>query len=154
MTPTIASILAALTRAGASVARWRSLPCASTPTERVRVALDFLERETLDFPVIVKPDVGERGRGVTRIDSLSQLASHLEQTNNDQIVQEYIDGPEFGVFYVRHPRQPHGCIFSITAKRMPVFTASWRIAFRFGLSRIRSRILSLTTRSSKMPVRP
>lgn len=37
----------------------------------------------------------------------------------DTIIQEYIPGCEFGVFYYRRPDEQHGRIFSITEKRFP-----------------------------------
>src|SRR5262249_2907864 len=37
----------------------------------------------------------------------------------DTIIQEYVTGLEFGVFYYRDPREPEGRIFSITEKRFP-----------------------------------
>ena len=38
------------------------------------------------------------------------------------ILQEYVAGEEFGVFYVRHPDEAHGQIISLTHKTFPVVT--------------------------------
>ena len=40
----------------------------------------------------------------------------------DSILQEYVHGLEFGLFYVRRPSEERGRIFSITEKRLPVVT--------------------------------
>jgi hypothetical protein len=40
----------------------------------------------------------------------------------DVIVQAFVKGIEFGVFYYRFPRQPRGAIFSVTDKRLPTLT--------------------------------
>jgi hypothetical protein len=38
------------------------------------------------------------------------------------LIQQYVEGREYGVFYYRYPDQPAGHIFSITDKRLPVVT--------------------------------
>jgi hypothetical protein len=55
----------------------------------------------LTYPVVLKPDVGERGKDVAIIRSDEQLAAYLVHVAGDLIVQEYVPGLEFGVFYSR-----------------------------------------------------
>lgn len=76
------------------------------------------EKIPLDFPFIVKPNTGERGIGVELIRNNSDFNNYLNQhDNSDLILQEYIDYQlEFGVFYVRLPKENKGKIISITAK--------------------------------------
>jgi len=76
------------------------------------------EKIPLDFPFIVKPNTGERGIGVELIRNNSDFNNYLNQhDNSDLILQEYINYPlEFGVFYVRLPKETKGKIISITAK--------------------------------------
>jgi pimeloyl-ACP methyl ester carboxylesterase/membrane protein DedA with SNARE-associated domain len=88
--------------------------------ERIEKAQAFLASEKLQFPVVLKPDAGQRGSGVAVIRSEQQLSDYLRNKNYDTIVQEYAAGMEFGVFYYRHPHEPTGHIFSITEKRLPV----------------------------------
>ena len=111
-------ILAALREAGAPIARFAPLSAAHSAEERLAAAHAFLAEHGLDFPVVVKPDVGQRGEGVAVVKSAEALAAHLRTTTGDGIVQEYVAGREFGVFYVRHPDEPAGRIFSITDKRL------------------------------------
>lgn len=78
----------------------------------------FLHRHTLALPVVVKPDRGQRGEGVAIVKTSEQLASALASPAA-LIVQEFIPGPEIGVFYARRPGRERGRIFSITRKRLP-----------------------------------
>src|SRR5258707_3569310 len=69
--------------------------------------------------VVLKPDVGERGSGVAIIRSDAELQTYLRDARGDVIIQQYVPGVEFGVFYVRRPGESHGRIFSLTEKRFP-----------------------------------
>lgn len=73
----------------------------------------------LEFPVVLKPDVGERGAGVAIVRSRTEFEAYLRAAEGDTILQEYVPGVEFGVFYYRYPGEREGCIFSITEKRFP-----------------------------------
>jgi membrane protein DedA with SNARE-associated domain len=73
------------------------------------------------FPVVMKPDVGQRGAGVKLARSLADVSTYLSQAANAVVVQPYHEGPlEAGVFYYRRPGGPRGQILSITDKRFPV----------------------------------
>ena len=86
----------------------------------------FMERHALTLPVVVKPDRGQRGSGVSIARSLEALRERLDGQKADVIVQEYVGGLEFGVFYYRLPSSPVGHIFSITEKRFPSVTGDGR----------------------------
>jgi hypothetical protein len=45
------------------------------------------------------------------------------------ILQEYVSGPEYGVFWLRRPGAARGEIFSITEKRLPFVTGDGRSPF-------------------------
>jgi membrane protein DedA with SNARE-associated domain len=98
------------------------LPASLAPPERIARALAFRERLGLGWPLVLKPDVGERGSGVAITRSEGEVRAYLEQARHDTIVQAYAPGAEFGVFYTRHPDEPAGQIFSITDKRFPTVT--------------------------------
>jgi membrane protein DedA with SNARE-associated domain len=95
------------------------VPRALPETMRIRAAIDFMADRGLSFPVVLKPDVGERGTGVAIVRSDREVASYLAAATGDTIVQKYVAGMEFGVFYYHHPGQSEGRIFSITEKRFP-----------------------------------
>jgi hypothetical protein len=72
---------------------------------------------SLSFPVIFKPDLGERGWMVKRINDENEAVQYLSEIKIDFIVQELIDLPlEFGVYYVRFPEKESGFVNSITSK--------------------------------------
>ena len=97
------------------------LLCASLSAEaRLLEALDFIATQSLTFPIVLKPNCGQRGSGVVIVRSENALAAALAQSSVDTIVQEYVGGAEFGVFYYRRPSETHGRIFSVTEKRFPV----------------------------------
>jgi membrane protein DedA with SNARE-associated domain len=116
-----ASILQHLRREPDLLARWTLLPGDVGADERVNILRSFMNREDLTFPIVLKPDLGERGSGVSIIRSESEALAYLE-TDRDVIAQEYIAGPEFGVFYRRYPGEGTGQVVSITAKIMPEVT--------------------------------
>jgi membrane protein DedA with SNARE-associated domain len=87
---------------------------------RIRAAINFMTERGLSFPIVLKPDVGERGTGVAIVRNDQELASYLAVAEGDTIVQKYVGGMEFGIFYYRFPGQSEGRIFSITEKRFPV----------------------------------
>jgi len=75
----------------------------------------------MDFPFIIKPDVGQRGAGIKLIRSPEQAEAYLGQTWAPLIVQRYAPGPlEAGIFYYRFPHEARGHIFAITEKLFPV----------------------------------
>ncbi len=77
----------------------------------------IMNQNQLSFPVILKPDAGQRGSGVKLIHSRTQAIEHLEQYDGDIIVQPYHAGPyEAGIFYYRIPGESAGHILSITDK--------------------------------------
>jgi membrane protein DedA with SNARE-associated domain len=71
------------------------------------------------FPVALKPDVGERGAGVVIARSRQELETALSSTSGKSILQEYVPGVEFGVFYRRYPNEARGRITSVTRKLFP-----------------------------------
>src|SRR6185369_16027554 len=78
-------------------------------------------RLNLDFPFILKPDVGQRGVGIKLIRSRKQAEDYLRQTSAPLVVQRYAPGPhELGIFYFRFPHEARGHIFAITEKLFPV----------------------------------
>lgn len=87
----------------------------------------MIELEAFTFPIVMKPDAGERGTGVRLIRSLDEARAYLVRQPGDVLVQQFHPGPfEAGVFYYRVPGEEHGRIFSITDKRFPIVTGDGR----------------------------
>jgi membrane protein DedA with SNARE-associated domain len=89
---------------------------------RIASARSFMEDNHLSFPIVLKPNMGQRGSGVAVIRSEVELEDHLTRSVVDTIIQEYVPGFEFGVFYYRRPSEQQGRIFSVTEKRFPIVT--------------------------------
>lgn len=88
--------------------------------ERFDHAISFMKSRGLDYPIVLKPDAGQRGSGVAIIRDDIQLRNYLELADYDALLQEYVQGDEFGIFYYRYPDDRSGRIFAITEKRFPV----------------------------------
>ena len=79
--------------------------------------LELMEVNQINFPIILKPDIGFRGLLVHKLDDKVALGKVLSKITVNHIVQEYIDCPvEVGVFYYRFPNEEKGIIPSITIK--------------------------------------
>lgn len=113
-------ILRGLAKAESFVARAGLLDASFDLKARVRLAKSFMAERELSFPIVLKPNQGQRGSGVAVVRSDAELKDYLCRATVDTIVQEYAPGSEFGVFYYRLPGEAQGRIFSITEKRFPV----------------------------------
>ncbi|NME67682.1 ATP-grasp domain-containing protein [Flammeovirga aprica] len=87
----------------------------TTPTlQEVKSTMKQLD---LSFPIILKPDEGERGSGVEKIKSDAEIEKYLSDNPSGVILQEFITANfEYGVMYVRHPSQQSGQITSVVYK--------------------------------------
>ena len=108
------------------VAATERIPSHLSATERVAATRRAMMALALDFPVVLKPDVGERGSGVAIIRSDDALRHYLERAGSDVLLQEYVPGVEVGVFYYRVPGESRGRTFAITDKRFPTVTGDGR----------------------------
>jgi hypothetical protein len=94
---------------------------------RLASALDRIAAAGWAWPVVMKPDVGERGVGVRWAHGPGDLGAYLAREPGRVVIQQAHDGPyEAGVFYVRHPDAASGRLFSITDKRFPAVTGDGR----------------------------
>lgn len=89
--------------------------------DRVRRFDRIVAEQGWSYPLILKPDVGERGAGVRLVHSAGQAHACVQTTPASLLVQTYDPGPyEAGVFYCRMPGDAAGWIFSVTDKTFPV----------------------------------
>ncbi|MEM9382027.1 MAG: alpha/beta fold hydrolase [Planctomycetota bacterium] len=94
----------------------------ASPAQRERLAREFLRRPGVDLPVVLKPDAGQRGSGVALIDDEEVLVERARDLDHDAILQQRVDGDEFGIFYTRLPDAESGSIFGVTTKVLPTVT--------------------------------
>lgn len=72
----------------------------------------------LQFPLIGKPDIGGKGRGVKILRTSEELLAYAEKATLDFHIQQYVDFPEeIGIFYYRYPDQSKGNITGIVGKK-------------------------------------
>jgi len=100
------------------VAKFYCIKSSARPEEKIEKAHHFMKENDLSFPVVLKPDIGQRCRGVKIMRNENQMKEYLSHANENVIIQEYISGEEFGIFYYRHPNEPKGNIYSITNKNL------------------------------------
>ena len=88
--------------------------------ERLRQYEAALESLYLAYPVVLKPDVAQRGQGFRKVSSYEAAVKYLLMVDAPTVLQEYIPAEkEIGVFYYRFPDESEGHIFAITNKSFP-----------------------------------
>ena len=81
---------------------------------------ELIKQEAFQFPLILKPDIGQRGFAVRILRSQQALKAYLKDAPFDLILQEFCPWKnEAGLFYYRYPGASCGKIFSITTKKFP-----------------------------------
>lgn len=99
------------------------VPAEAPPT----VVLQEMDTMGIVFPIIIKPDAGERGIGVQKILSAEALTKFMAAHRYLFQIQEFVTLPlEFAVFYVRYPGQANGRVLSVTAKQFLSVTGDGR----------------------------
>jgi len=97
------------------------------PAARLDTLVAGLLRRGWTYPVVLKPDVGQRGTGVRWVRDAGEAGRYLASEPGRVLVQIPHDGPcEAGLFYVRHPGEARGHLFSITDKRFPALIGDGR----------------------------
>ena len=81
-----------------------------------------LNQNGLEFPVIVKPNMGYKGYAVRECRNISELESYISKLdqNKEWLIQEYIDKKcEFSIMYYRIPGSINHGVTSISNKKYP-----------------------------------
>jgi len=112
-------ILRALSPRGDRVAAHAIIPGNLPLPQRMTLLRQAMKEIGFSFPIVLKPDVGQRGTGVAFPENESDASKILERDSGDLIAQAFAPGEEFGVFYYRYPGEKHGHILSITEKKFP-----------------------------------
>lgn len=100
--------------------------------QRIHQALQFAQEQCM--PLVLKPDVGQRGRGVFVARNEAQIRDYLTRFTGDVIAQRHVEGEEFGVFVARAPGEAAPRILSIVHKTFPTVSGD-------GLQTLRELIL-------------
>jgi hypothetical protein len=85
----------------------------------------IIEEAEIKYPLIAKPDVGLRGSGVKKIDTIEDLKAYSHKANFDYVIQDLIPFEnEIGIFYVRYPDEKTGRITGIVSKEFLIVTGN------------------------------
>ena len=132
-----------------SIAPWTVLeiPTDKPPVDELLAEAERMLGEAgLAYPIVAKPDIGQRGDGVRPVREREALREYLERFPPGETImlQELADYPcEAGVLYFRRPGDEHGGIFSITIKEFPcVIGDGRRTLHELILNDPRARIIS------------
>lgn len=114
------------------------------------IIVGAIEDSGLVYPIIIKPDVGERGAEVEKIDYQSSLEHYLTQNHQDFIIQEFIDYEiELGVLYHKLPLSHTSNITSIVLKEFLGVTGDGVSNIRTLLAQSERAQLQMTTLEKK-----
>jgi len=109
-----------------------------------------LANRALHFPLIAKPDIGERGTQVSLLRTDAQLEEYCRRSKVDFLIQEYVAYEmEAGIFYVRVPGEARGRITGIVGKEFLSVTGDGRSTMRELLVREPRSLLQLESLASR-----
>lgn len=81
------------------------------------IVLRDLQRANLQFPLIGKPNIGGRGRGVKVLRHENDVINYARTAYMDFHIQEFVPWKnEAGIFYIRYPDQENGIVTGIVGK--------------------------------------
>ena len=109
-----------------AIAPYRIIHNGPNAVQDVQAAMKEMD---LNFPFVLKPDIGCNGTGVRLISSLDMLHDVLPLFPEGiaLMVQQLITYPmEAGIFYIRHPDEQTGHITSLTYKEAPILIGNGR----------------------------
>ncbi|WP_428309935.1 hypothetical protein [Hydrocarboniphaga sp.] len=112
---------------------------------RLNAAVAFVARPGIGWPLVLKPDVGQRGRGVFIARNVEAARDYLERFDGNVIAQRYVAGEEFGIFIARMPGAAEVQVLSIVHKTFPAVTGDGSRRLReLILDDARARLISQT----------
>jgi hypothetical protein len=86
----------------------------NTAAEKV---MEEVQKNNFSFPLIGKPDIGSRGRGVKVLQSYEDVQWYAQHATMDYHIQKFISYKnEVGIFYYRYPGETIGRISGIVRK--------------------------------------
>lgn len=88
---------------------------------RIEAALAFVST-TAGWPLVLKPDVGQRGRGVVIARDAVAVRAYFTHFDGAVIAQRYIEGEEYGIFVARVPGELQPRVLSLVHKTFPAVT--------------------------------
>lgn len=96
------------------------------PSTRDKTDLEeFLSKHKLSFPLIVKPDLGMRGKGIRKLHNMEDLINFNPDPKFKFLIQEFLAfSKEIGLFIFRSPKTDKWQISSIMERGFPTITGN------------------------------
>lgn len=102
--------------------------------------------QTYSFPLIGKPDIGGRGRGVKKLEDMEEVMTYARDSKVDYLLQEYVPYEnEAGIFYYRYPNERNGHISGIVHKEFLTVAGDGHSSIEELLKKEKRFILQLAT---------
>lgn len=103
------------------------------PFEKVQ---KLMEAERIDFPMVMKPDIGERGLLVEKIGTKEALKHYFNKNDIDFIIQPFVEYKvELAIMYYLVPNENRAKVFSVCKKQFLGFKGD-------GISTLRQLIMN------------
>ena len=97
--------------------KWKPVTVFVSQQTSFEEVLQRVENMGLTFPMIAKPNVGERGFLVQKLASMEDLKVYHQQNDLDFLIQEFVDYPvEAAILHYRYPHESKGTISSVCIK--------------------------------------
>ena len=81
------------------------------PQQDMETVLQEIQSRSINFPLIVKPEIGGQGILFRKIDTVEELKQYHAKMPFEYIVQRMVHYPmEVSIFYIRHPQEEKGII--------------------------------------------
>jgi len=85
----------------------------------------------LELPLIAKPDVGERGEGVVRVNTPAELDALCQNLDRPTLLQAFVPWTfEYGLMFVKEPHTARTSVLSITGKAFLTVTGDGALSVR------------------------
>lgn len=110
------------------------------------IVLQDLKRKGLQFPLIGKPNIGGRGRGIKVLRDEQDVINYVHLAFLDFHIQEFVPWKnEVGIFYVRYPGSAKGIITGIVQKEFLSVTGDGQHTIRELLQRDKRALMYLAS---------
>lgn len=87
------------------------------PSTSIAFIKQQIDEQQFSFPLIIKPDIGNKGTGVKKVDTISELEIAVKKFPVPFIIQPFVAFEnEIGLFYVKVPGHEKGKITGIVKK--------------------------------------
>ena len=85
----------------------------------IKTLINAFDTSSFKFPLIGKPNIGGKGRGVKKLHNYDEVADYAISSKVDFLLQEFIPYKnEVGIFYYRIPGEKKGHISGIVEKEL------------------------------------